>query len=109
VRQRRARRVLDSQTATRFACVLRTTSALKRLKGMQAPVSRQSSNELMRTHPIAGLVPGWYFRCTEYSAGHFKVEGRDEWGRSVSRSGEDQDAVLSARAADAEQLSEAGR
>ena len=40
---------------------------------------------MIREYPISGLVEGWYFRQCEVSAGCYVVEGRDVYGRSVSR------------------------
>ena len=44
--------------------------------------------------PIKGKVPGWYFRQEEISNGVWTVEGTDQWGRRVSRTGDDPDMLL---------------
>ncbi len=41
--------------------------------------------EMIRDYPIAGLVPGWYFRFREVSNAELLVEGRDIYGRVISR------------------------
>ena len=48
-------------------------------------VKPRSHEEMIREYPIASLVEGWYFRQREVSAGCYVVEGRDAYGRSVSR------------------------
>ena len=47
-----------------------------------APVTHKKLKEF---YPISGLVEGWYFRIHEESAGCYRVEGRDIYGRMVSR------------------------
>lgn len=44
--------------------------------------------------PIVDLVDGWFFRCREVSAGVYRVEGTDLWGRSVGNDGTDPDKLL---------------
>jgi hypothetical protein len=39
-------------------------------------------------------APGWYFRIGEQSAGVWKVEGEDAYGRSVSRTGSGDPQVI---------------
>jgi hypothetical protein len=46
------------------------------------PVSHE---QLVREYPITGRVPGWYFRVREKSPSVYDVEGRDIYGRAVSR------------------------
>ena len=59
------------------------------------PVTPRSHKEMIREYPIAGLVEGWYFRQREISAGCYLVEGRDSYGRTISRqTTADPDAVL---------------
>ena len=68
---------------------------------------RASDEEMRRSYPIAGRIPGWYFRTTETSTGSYLVEGSDVWGRIVSRLGADPDQLLAeciAFAHDAESL-----
>jgi hypothetical protein len=50
--------------------------------------------KVMREYPLAGLVEGWYFRVEEVSAGSYRAEGTDLWGRRVSHSGADPDEAL---------------
>jgi hypothetical protein len=47
---------------------------------------------------------GWRFRIEEVSWGQWVVEGVDPWGRKVSRSGSDADALLAACRKDAEDI-----
>ena len=50
--------------------------------------------ELLATHPISGVVPGWYFRVDETSNTAWLAEGKDKWGRMVScRGTNDQEAL----------------
>ena len=49
------------------------------------PVSPLRHDELIRDYPLSDLVPGWYFRQIEKSAGVWDVEGRDAYGRSISK------------------------
>lgn len=49
------------------------------------PVTPLTHGELIRDHPLSDLVPGWYFRQIEKSAGVWDVEGRDAYGRSISK------------------------
>lgn len=41
--------------------------------------------EMIREYPIADRVPGWYFRMREKTPSVWDVEGRDIYGREVSR------------------------
>jgi len=49
-------------------------------------VTPASHEQLIRDYPIADRVPGWYFRVREKSASLWDVEGRDTYGRQISRS-----------------------
>ncbi len=49
------------------------------------PVQPKSHKEMIRQYPISDKVEGWYFRVQEVSQGSFLVEGRDAYGRQVSR------------------------
>lgn len=59
---------------------------------------------MRRDYPVAGRLPNWYFRAIETSNNAWLVEGRDVWGRRVSRSGRDPDQLLEACIADAAQI-----
>ena len=48
-------------------------------------INLMSHEELLRNYPITGLLPGWYFCQKEKSPGLWDVEGRDAYGRIVSR------------------------
>ncbi len=50
-------------------------------------------------------APGWQFTVSERSAGVLQMEGRDQAGRSVSRTGCDYDALLKQCVADARAIS----
>lgn len=50
---------------------------------------------MIRQYPVSDKVEGWYFRVQEVSVGSFLVEGRDVYGRQVSRTGiSDPDEML---------------
>jgi hypothetical protein len=63
-----------------------------------------TESELKKSHPISGLVDGWFFRLREQSAGVFFCEGKDLTGRSVSCTGTDEQELLSRCAKDAKSL-----
>ena len=48
-------------------------------------IAPATHKKLKAVYPISGLVEGWYFRIHEESAGCYRVEGRDIYGRMVSR------------------------
>ena len=54
----------------------------------------RSEAEVIREFPLTGLVPGWYFRVRETSAGAYEVEGTDLYSRRVRRTGTDPDVLL---------------
>ena len=64
-------------------------------------VVASSPEEMCKRYPIEGKVPNWYFRAQETSSNAWLVEGCDIWGRKVSRTGGDPDALLEECAADA--------
>lgn len=70
---------------------------------MKQPVRRLTDNDL-RAYPIADLVEGWFFQMVEVSNGVWRVEGKDHWGRTVTRHGTDPDALLRECKQDAEGL-----
>jgi hypothetical protein len=57
--------------------------------------------EMRRRYPIHGRLEGWFFRMKEISAGVYQVQGSDPWGRKVSRTGSDAEALLDACVEDA--------
>ena len=59
-------------------------------------IQAKTRAEMLAAFPIEGKLPDWYFRMRETSNSAWLVEGRDIWGRSVSRSGGDPEALLSA-------------
>lgn len=70
-----------------------------------ARVTALSRQELIREYPIEGLADGWYFKIEERSAGNYLVEGKDIWGRIISRQGmEDPEQTLQECVRDANQL-----
>jgi hypothetical protein len=73
---------------------------------MMANVPKANEADLRITHPMTGLVEGWFFRCEEVSAGRYVAEGRDLWGRSVSRTGAEGSGILEACVADARAIIE---
>jgi hypothetical protein len=48
-------------------------------------ITPASHEQLVREYPITDRVPGWYFRVCEKSPSVYDVEGRDIYGRAVSR------------------------
>ena len=71
---------------------------------MKRLVERLKEAEVKNQVPLIDFVPGWFFRVREISNGGYKAEGTDLWGRQVSRSGGDPDALLAACAQDAERI-----
>ncbi len=61
---------------------------------MKKSVHKITKEILEKDFPITGKVPGWYFRQEEVSNGAYEVEGMDQWGRRVSRTGDDPDQLL---------------
>ena len=52
------------------------------------------SNEELKKYPLDNLIKGWFFKVDEISQGYYRVEGIDQWGRSVSRDGIDPDKLI---------------
>lgn len=67
-------------------------------------VEKLSEDEVRRTHRIAGPPAGGFYRIRETSNGVFLVEGTDLWGRTVSRHGADEHALLTACHEDPRQI-----
>ena len=63
---------------------------------MKKPIHKISQETLEKEFPIQGKVQGWFFRQKEISNEAWEVEGTDQWGRRVSRSGSDPDQLLKA-------------
>jgi hypothetical protein len=61
---------------------------------MKQLVRKHSEDKTKREFPIAGLLDGWFFRQAERSTGVYEVAGTDLWGRSVSETGTDPEALL---------------
>ncbi len=53
-----------------------------------------SKDEIKNKYPIHDLLEGWFFRYSEVSNNHYKVEGIDIQKRSVSCEGYDIDSLL---------------
>jgi len=68
---------------------------------MKQAVDKLSELVVRRDFPIADRVAGWFFRIHEVSAGAYRVDGTDLWGRTVSRTGTDPDALIIACEKDA--------
>ncbi len=62
--------------------------------------------EIIKDFPIANKIEGWYFRIEERSAGVYIAEGKDLFGRQVSREGTDPDKILAMCMNDAKQMKE---
>jgi hypothetical protein len=67
-------------------------------------IQAKSPADMLKEYPIEGKLPNWYFRIRETSASAWLVEGSDVWGRNVSRSGNDSEALLSACVNDAAEI-----
>jgi len=67
-------------------------------------VQRKEPAQVVREYPIIGRVDGWFFRERETSNGAYLVEGTDLWGRTVSRQGNDPEALLSQCCSDAQRI-----
>jgi hypothetical protein len=66
---------------------------------MKKSVEKLDEAAVRRGFPIADLVPGWFFRRYEQSAGSYRVEGTDLWGRQVENAGTDVQYLLRSCAA----------
>ena len=73
---------------------------------IKRPVEKLNEAELLRSHPISGLVPGWFFRVVETSNMAWVAEGKDHWGRTVSCRGSDDGETLKECAKQAEAVNE---
>lgn len=63
-------------------------------RNMNRIVEALPESELLATHPMAGIIPGWFFRVEETSNNAWRAEGKDKWGRLVSCQGSnDQEAL----------------
>lgn len=60
---------------------------------------------MIRTHPIADKVSGWFFKQDEVSNGVWVVEGKDLSGRSVSHTGTDPETLLDRCVSEAKEIS----
>lgn len=63
---------------------------------MKRLVARKDPLDVAAVFPLADLVPGWYFRTREVSAGQFVADGTDLYGRIVSHQGGDSRQALEA-------------
>jgi len=61
---------------------------------MPHPVRRIPAKQLRRDYPIRRSLGDWYFRVTETSAGAWRAEGVDPYGRKVACDGIDPEAAL---------------
>lgn len=73
---------------------------------MKRRVERRTEADLLETHPLRGKASGWFFRVWEASPAHWKVEGVDAWGRSVTLEGADADDLLARAELEAQRISE---
>ena len=71
---------------------------------MKRTVQKLSEDAVRREYPLVGPPAGWFFRVREVSNGVFIVEGTDLWGRKVSRTGFDEQALLAACSEDARNI-----
>ena len=61
---------------------------------MKREVQQLSAAKVACEYPLTDLVEGWYFKVDEVSAGVYRVDGTDLWGRRVSYTGLDPDEAL---------------
>jgi hypothetical protein len=61
---------------------------------MKIPVRRMDALILAKEFPIKDRLANWYFRCEEVSAGVYRAEGTDVWGRRVEASATDPSVAL---------------
>lgn len=71
---------------------------------MKKAIQAHDPLDLQRRYPLADLVEGWFFRCEETSAGCWRVEGIDVWGRTVSATGFDSDSLIARCVSDAKEI-----
>jgi hypothetical protein len=55
---------------------------------------RRLTDEDLKDYPIANVVEGWFFQVKEVSNGVYRVQGTDRWTHTVTRTGEDPEALL---------------
>jgi hypothetical protein len=57
---------------------------------MRTPARKLDPEIVRAKYPLSDRLPGWFFRVSEESPGHYVAEGTDLSGRTVSiSSGED--------------------
>ncbi len=61
---------------------------------MTAYKHKLDPERVQRDYPITDRLDGWYFRIDEVSAGVWRCEGTDLWGRKVSADGTDEAQIL---------------
>ena len=71
---------------------------------MKKSIEKLDESAVRGEFPIADLVPGWFFRIYEQSAGAYRVEGTDLWGRQVGSIGTDEAYLLKSCAAAAAEI-----
>ena len=58
---------------------------------MKIFVAPKSEKEILKTHPIASNIEGWFIKIDEISNNAFNVEVIDSYGRIISKQGNDPD------------------
>ena len=61
---------------------------------MDFAVRNDPDSEIRQSYPIRSRVYGWYFRVEELPSGYWQVKGRDRFGHTVTRVGDNPDDVL---------------
>ena len=64
-------------------------------------VAPRSRDDMLKEYPIESSVAGWFFSYREVSSNVWVVEGSDLWGRTITRTGTDEKALISECEADA--------
>lgn len=62
---------------------------------MKVEVTKRTENQVRAEYPITDdTVPGWFFRLREISAGVWRAEATDLWGRQISTTGTDEQMLI---------------
>ncbi len=73
---------------------------------MDFTVQKEPDSEIRQSFPIRGRVFGWYFRLEELPTGYWQVKGRDRYGHTVTKIGDNPDDVLAGAETEAQGLSQ---
>lgn len=71
---------------------------------LKRAITKISEEEIIKNYPLKSRVTGWFFKQIETSNNAWTVEGMDQWGRKVSRSGGDPEELFIQCEQDAEAI-----